>query len=79
MMIPRVFGKLCFVDIFRIVNALYFDSCFGGCLASKVTKLSEHLKMHGSSICLGRLKELVTPHQQFGARICTGLPPDKQL
>ena len=45
----------------------------------KVTKLSEHLKMHGSSICFGQLKELVTPHQQFGARICTGLPPDKQL
>ena len=42
----------------------------------KVTKLSEHLKMHGSSICFGRLKELVTPHQQFGARVCTGLPPD---
>ena len=38
----------------------------------KVTKLSEHLKMHGSSICLGRLKELETPHQQLGARICTG-------
>ena len=45
----------------------------------KVTKLSEHLKMHGSSICFGQLKELVTPHQQFGVRICTGLPPDKQL
>ena len=41
-------------------------------MESKVTKVSEHLKMHGSSICLGRLKELETPHQQLGARICTG-------
>ena len=75
MMIPRVFGKLCFVDIFMIVNALYFDLCFRGWFASKVTKLSEHLKMHGSSICFNRLMELPTPHHQFGARVCTGLPP----
>ena len=76
MMIPRVFGKLCFVDIFMIVNALYFDLCFRGWFASKVTKLSEHLKMHGSSICFNRLMELLTLHHQFGARVCTGLPPD---
>ena len=41
-----------------------------------MTKLSEHLKMHGSSICFNRLMELLTPHHQFGARVCTGLPPD---
>ena len=75
MMIPRVFGKLCFVDIFMIVNALYFDLCFRGWFASKKTKLSEHLKMHGSSICFNRLMELLTLHHQFGARVCTGLPP----
>ena len=48
---PRVFGKLCSVNIFSIVNALHFDSCFGGGLASKQTKLSENLKMHGNG-CL---------------------------
>ena len=43
---PRVFGKPCSVNIFSIVNALHFDSCFGGGLASKLTKLSENLKIH---------------------------------
>ena len=75
MMIPRVFGKLCFVDILLIINALHFNLCSGGWFALKVTKLSEHLKMHGSSICFNRLMELLTPHHQFGARVCTGLPP----
>ena len=55
MMIPRGFGKLCSVNIFSIVNALHFDSCFGGGLASKLTKLSENLKMHGSGCLPGSL------------------------
>ena len=58
-----------------IVNALYFDLYFGGWFALKVTKLSEPSKMHGSSISFNWLMELPTPHHQFGARVCTGLPP----
>ena len=76
MMISHVFGKLCFVDMLMIVNALYFDLYFGGWFALKVTKLSEPSKMHGSSISFNWLMELPTPHHQFGARVCTGLPPD---
>ena len=41
-----VFGKLCFVDILIIINALCFNLCFVGWFASKVSKLFDHLKMH---------------------------------
>ena len=47
----------------------------GRIICIKVTNLSEHLKMHGSSICFNLLMELPTFYHQFGARVCNGLPP----
>ena len=49
------------------------------CLVVNIIKVSTFSSNKQQTPTIGQLKELVTPHQQFGARICTGLPPDKQL